>query len=156
MIKWVGTWQSIVRARAATEIKARNSSRGFVISNRSRAVIRISVALCRKREFPRSIEACIIVILGRVVFLALFRGRASFIQDCNYAKMKKGKTLRHILRSRDRHRAPSISFFEMLLSLFLINLFFCLLERQRTGRRIRWTSERVSTSHYFLIKSLIP
>lgn len=35
------TRQSIVRARAATEIKARNSPCGFVISNRGRAVIRI-------------------------------------------------------------------------------------------------------------------
>lgn len=58
--------------RAATEIKARDSSRGFVISNRSWAIIRISVASSNgeNENFPRSIASAKTIVLARVIFLA--------------------------------------------------------------------------------------
>lgn len=129
-------------ARAATEIKARNSSCGFVIFNAGST--RISYYFNMENEGFRDDRSLNHV---RIIVLARRLPRTSsvavrFIQD--YVIMRHNS-----LRRRSHDRALSISFLELLLSLFLINLFFCLLERKRTRRRIRWTGERVSTRYYY-------
>jgi len=68
-------------------------------------------------------------------------------------KWNKGSCATHCVRAIGIACSP-FCFLNCYRACFLINLFFCLLERQRTGWRIRWTSERVSISHYFLIKFL--